>query len=79
MDVERTGKNADRSNGSKADMNGKKSPSPVPARTLRIAGVQLKIVGETLNILKDYKEILDLTCVAESRESCRISFNKGKR
>ena len=79
MDVETTGKNADRRNGSKADMNDKKSPSPLPGRTLKIAGVHLKIVGETLNILKDYKDNLDLTCVAEGRESCRVAFNKGKR
>ena len=78
MDAERTGKNADRCNGSKADMNNKKTSSPVSARTLRIAGVQLKILGETLNTIKDYKENLELTCVAEGRESCRVSFNKGK-
>lgn len=74
MDVEATGKTIDRAD-SKEDMS-YKTPSPV-GRTLKITGVELKIVGETLNILKDFKEKLDLVCVAEG-EFCRISFNKGK-
>ena len=76
MEVETTDKIADRRGGSKTDMI-HKATSPIPARTLKIAGVQLKIVGESLNILKDYKESLELTCVAEGAETCRISFIKG--
>ena len=74
MDVETTDKSMDNRALSKEGMN-HKAPTPI-ARTLKISGVELKIVGETLSILKDYKESLDLVCVAEG-ELCRITFRKG--
>lgn len=64
---------------SKDDLKHKASPtsaSPPIAKTLKISGVELKIVGESLSIIKEYKERLDLVCVAEG-DSCRINFKKG--
>ena len=76
MDVDTTDKTMDRSVSSKEDVSPKAPSGSTIARTLKISGVELKIVGETLSILKDYKESLDLVCVAEG-DSCRITFRKG--
>ena len=75
MDVETNEKTTNRTT-SKEEMN-HKSPSQL-ARTLKLVGVQLKIVGENLSILKDYKDNLELTCAAEG-EACRVSFSRGER
>lgn len=81
MDVETTDKQTtmDASNGKDGGVSRSKAPSSSAiARTLKLSGVELKIVGETLGILKDYKESLDLVCVAEG-DACRITFRKGVR
>lgn len=83
MDVETTDKQ--QTMDGTLSSNGKDgvSPKPPPSSsiaknrsTLKISGVELKIVGESLGILKDYKESLDLVCVAEG-DACRITFRKG--
>ena len=78
MDVETTDKSMDGTVSSKDGVSSKPPSSSSIAKTLKISGVELKIVGETLGILKDYKESLDLVCVAEG-DTCRITFRKGVR
>ena len=82
MDVETTDKQTMdgtlSSNGKDGVSRSKATSSSAIARTLKLSGVELKIVGETLGILKDYKESFDLVCVAEG-DACRITFRKGVR
>ena len=76
MDVQKTDKAVDRNDcNGKEDMNDNPPPSPL-ARKVKLAGVQLKIVGESLSIIQDFKDSLDLLCVAEG-ETCRVTFSKG--
>jgi hypothetical protein len=83
MDVETTDKQTMDGTLSSSSKDGVVSRSKPPsssaiARTLKLSGVDLKIVGETLGILKEFKESLDLVCVAEG-DACRINFRKGIR
>lgn len=76
MEVETTDKQT--TDASKDGVSPRPPSNSSIAKTLKIPGVELKIVGETLSILKDYKESLDLVCTAEG-DTCRITFRKGVR
>ncbi len=47
-----------------------------PGQQLCIAAVQLKIVGESLGILQDFGQRLELVSLAE-HQTCRVSFKDG--
>lgn len=51
--------------------------SSAPRKEIRITAVQLKIVGEALNVLEEFKQKLDLNLLCEGL-SCRVCFLGGK-
>ena len=53
-------------------------PKPQAQQPLRIGGVHLKIVGESLGILQDFPAKLELTC-SQEQTACRICFHEGER
>ena len=58
-------------------MDSSKDSPRQPAHQLRIASVQLKIVGETLGILQDFGKKLELSCTTE--QAVVVSFHDGTR
>ena len=49
----------------------------VARRELKISGVQVKIVGEALNVLQEFKQKLELNLSCEGL-ACRVCFLDGK-
>ena len=53
------------------------TPGPGSARQLRVPAVQLRVVGESLEILQEFSSKLELTSTVEGR-ACRVCFRDGK-
>lgn len=53
------------------------SPVVAAGRMFKISGVKLKVIGETLNILLEFKGKVDLCCTPEL-EYCRFFFHRGE-
>ena len=51
--------------------------SPGEAKRVSLSEVQLKLVGESLEVIQDYDQKLRLGCACEGK-TCRVSFSKGK-
>lgn len=49
----------------------------VGRRELKISGVQLRIVGEALNVLQEFKQKLELSHSCEGL-TCRVCFLDGE-
>ena len=43
---------------------------------VRLPAVQLRVVGESLGILQEFSQTLELTCAAEGK-TCRVVFRNG--
>lgn len=57
-------------------MDSTTSPPASPGQ-LRLGGTQLRVVGEGLAILQDFRKKLELTATAEDTQ-CRVTFHDGE-
>ena len=48
----------------------------IQSSKVNIANVQIRVVGEDLNIIQEFKNKLSLSCTCAG-DSCRVSFNDG--
>ena len=48
-----------------------------PSKKVEVSEVQLKLVGESLEVIKDYSQKLKLECICEDK-GCKVSFSNGK-